>query len=61
VLLSREVSIRSRKFLKLSSLHRFGSTGLLTPGRTGSREILARGLVKDRAHPCSATPEGSPV
>ena len=43
MLLSREVSIRSRKFLKLSSLHRFGSTGLLIPGVLVQGRFLLEG------------------
>ena len=50
MLLSREVSIPSRKVLKSSSLHCFASTGCLTQGLPVQRTILARGLVKDRAH-----------
>jgi hypothetical protein len=61
VLLSRELSIPSRKVLKLSPLHRFTPTGFLIPEYAGSKAILARELVKGRTHPYSATPRGSPV
>ena len=44
MLLSREISIPSRKVLKSPSLYRFASTGFLTTGLTGSNAILAREL-----------------
>jgi hypothetical protein len=61
VLLSREISIPSRKVLKSPSLHRFASTRCLLPGLTGSKAILVRELVKGRTHSCSATPKASLV
>jgi hypothetical protein len=48
--LSREISIPSRRVLKLLSFHRSASTGCLTPGFTGSKAIPARELVKGRTH-----------
>jgi hypothetical protein len=61
VLLGREISIPSRKVRKSLSLHRFASTGCLTPGFTGSKAIPARELVKGRTHSRSATLKGSLV
>jgi hypothetical protein len=51
VLLSREISTPSRKVLKSPFLHRFASTGFLTPRTTISNAILARELVKGRTQP----------
>ena len=61
MLRSREISIPSRKVLKSRCLHRFASTGYLTPELTGSKAIPARELEKGRTHSCSATPKGSLV
>ncbi len=60
MLLSREISIPSRKVLKSPSLHRFASSGCLPPRLTGSNAILVRELVKGRTHRRSA-PKGSLV
>ena len=59
MLLSREISIPSRKVLKSLSLHRFASTGCRTPGLTGAKAIPARERVKGRTHSRSATLKGS--
>jgi hypothetical protein len=61
VLLSREISIPSRKVLKSPLLHRFAFTGWLAPGLTGSEAILARELLKCGTQSCSATSKGSLV
>jgi len=58
VLLSRQISIPSRKVLKSVSLYRFASSCCLIPRLTGSKAILARELVKGRTRPCSTTPKG---
>ena len=59
MLLSREISIPSLKVLKSHSLHRFASTGGLTPGPTGSNAIPAQEQVKGRSHFGSATPKAA--
>ena len=51
MLLTREISIPSRKVLKSHSFHGFASTGLLIPERTGSNAIFGRELVKGWTHP----------
>jgi hypothetical protein len=56
VLLSREISIPSRRVLKSTSLHRFASIGCVTPRLTASNRVLARALV---TRSCSAMPRGS--
>jgi len=62
VLLSREISIPSRKVLQSPPLHRFAPTGWLTPGLAGSKAILARELLKGGGtQSCSATSEGNLV
>ena len=47
MLLSREISIPSRKVLKSPPLHRFASTGWLTPG-----------AYRFKGDPCSRATEG---
>jgi hypothetical protein len=59
VLLSREISIPSRRVLKSTSLHSFAPSGCLTPRLTASNVVLARELVVSRTRSCSAMPRGS--
>ena len=54
MLLSRECFIPSRKVLRSPSLCCFASTGCLTQALTGSKTILARELVNNGTHSCSA-------
>ena len=60
-MLRSPISIPSGKVLQSPSLHRFASTGCLTPRLAGSKKILIRELAKSRAHSCSVVPKGSAV
>ena len=60
-MLRSPIFIPSGKVLQSPSLHRYASTGCLTPGLTGAKAILVRALVKSRTHSCSVTPKGNTV
>jgi hypothetical protein len=51
VLLSRDISIPSRKVLKSPPLHRLAPSGWLTPELAGSKATLARELLKGGHNP----------
>ena len=59
MLLTREISIPSRKVLRSPSLHRVASTDFLIPGRTGSKRDFWSRAREGADTPCSATPKGT--